>query len=397
MPHMSLFSRNDDLPGLHGALRDCTPGGKGMKKFHAGDIAVISAADISRQEAQALVDISPAAVINLNKFTTGAIPNYGPHMLLDAEVVLLEDLGEAFMSEFRDGKKARITDDGTVYLGSKAIGTGKLVERAAAEDEFSNAQRGLIDHMEAYFGNSIEFIHSEGPLLIDGLGVPDAGSEMQGRKVVVVSDTEGHRGKVKDLHNFIREYEPYLIGVDAAADTLVELGYKPDLIVGNPAGIAAETLRSGARVILPAEPDGTAEGLERIQDLGIGAMTFPAATQSATDLALLLADYHDAQMIVQVGNAVDLDDVFADRPHATPAALLSRVKAGTRVVDADAIINLYTVNRGGGSAWLWAILGILVALAVIVLVVGLSGDAGFTDNLVDTWNNLALTVQGWFK
>ncbi|MDD7581746.1 putative cytokinetic ring protein SteA [Corynebacterium sp. 32222D000AT] len=397
MPHMSLFSRNDDLPGLHGALRDCTPGGKGMKKFHAGDIAVISAADISRQEAQALVDISPAAVINLNKFTTGAIPNYGPHMLLDAEVVLLEDLGEAFMSEFRDGKKARITDDGTVYLGDKAIGTGKLVERAAAEDEFANAQRGLIDHMEAYFGNSIEFIHSEGPLLIDGLGVPDAGSEMQGRKVVVVSDTEGHRGKVKDLHNFIREYEPYLIGVDAAADTLVELGYKPDLIVGNPAGIAAETLRSGARVILPAEPDGTAEGLERIQDLGIGAMTFPAATQSATDLALLLADYHDAQMIVQVGNAVDLDDVFADRPHATPAALLSRVKAGTRVVDADAIINLYTVNRGGGSAWLWAILGILVALAVIVLVVGLGGDAGFTDNLVDTWNNLALTVQGWFK
>ncbi|MEX3558220.1 putative cytokinetic ring protein SteA [Corynebacterium sp. LK2522] len=397
MPHMSLFSRNDDLPGLHGALRDCTPGGKGMKKFHAGDIAVISAADISRQEAQALVDISPAAVINLSKFTTGAIPNYGPHMLLDAEVVLLEDLGEAFMTEFRDGKKARITDDGTVYLGDKAIGTGKLVERAAAEDEFANAQRGLIDHMEAYFGNSIEFIHSEGPLLIDGLGVPDAGSEMQGRKVVVVSDTEGHRGKVKDLHNFIREYEPYLIGVDAAADTLVELGYKPDLIVGNPAGIAAETLRSGARVILPAEPDGTAEGLERIQDLGIGAMTFPAATQSATDLALLLADYHDAQMIVQVGNAVDLDDVFADRPHATPAALLSRVKAGTRVVDADAIINLYTVNRGGGSAWLWAILGILVALAVIVLVVGLGGDAGFTDNLVDTWNNLALTVQGWFK
>ena len=394
---MSLFSRNDDLPGLHGALRDCTPGGKGMKKFHAGDIAVISAADISRQEAQALVDISPAAVINLNKFTTGAIPNYGPHMLLDAEVVLLEDLGEAFMSEFRDGKKARITDDGTVSLGDKAIGTGKLVERAAAEDEFANAQRSLIDHMEAYFGNSIEFIHSEGPLLIDGLGVPDAGSEMQGRKVVVVSDAEGHRGKVKDLHNFIREYEPYLIGVDAGADTLVELGYKPDLIVGNPAGIAAETLRSGARVILPAEPDGTAEGLERIQDLGIGAMTFPAATQSATDLALLLADYHDAQMIVQVGNAVDLDDVFADRPHATPAALLSRVKAGTRMVDADAIINLYTVNRGGAAAWLWAILGILVALAVIVLVVGLSGDGGFADNLVDTWNNLALTVQGWFK
>lgn len=78
---MSLFSRNSDLPGEHGALRDCTPGGKGMKKFAEGDFAVINAANISRQEAQTLVDIKPAAVINVAEFTTGSIPNYGPHML----------------------------------------------------------------------------------------------------------------------------------------------------------------------------------------------------------------------------------------------------------------------------------------------------------------------------
>ena len=41
--------------------------------------------------------------------------------------------------------------------------------------------------------------------------------------------------------------------------------------------------------------------------------------------------------------------------------------------------------------------GVLVALAVIVIIVGLGGDASFGQNLIDTWNNFALSVQGWFK
>ena len=202
---------------------------------------------------------------------------------------------------------------------------------------------------------------------------------------------------MKLLRNFIREYDPVIIGVDAAADTLLELGYKPDLIVGNPAGIGADTLRSGARVVLPADPDGHAAGLERIQDLGVGAMTFPAATDSATDLALLLADYHGAQIIVNAGSPFDLDGVFANDPEATPTAMLTRAKLGKRLVDASAISDLYTVSSGKGLAWLWAILGILVALAAIVLIVGFSGPGTFTDNLIDTWNSIALTFQGWFQ
>ena len=392
---MSLFSRTQELPGLHGALRDCTPGGNGMKKFRAGDIAVINAANISRQEAQALIDVQPAAVVNVAEFSTGTIPNYGPHMLLDAQVELLENVGDEFVAGFRDGKKARITTDGEVFVGDTLLGQGIKVERAKAEKDFAGARRNLVDHMEAYFGNSIEFIHSEGPLLIDGLGIPEAGAEMRERKVLVVSPSEDHRGKIKGLRNFIREYDPVLVGVDSAADSLVELGYTPDLIVGNPQDIATETLRSGARVILPADPDGTAEGLERIQDLGIGAMTFPAATDSATDLALLLADYHEAEMIVQVGDSLDLDDIFAAEARATPAAMLTRLKAGSRLVDSSAIINLYTVKSGSSLTWLWAVLGILVALAAVVLIVGLGGEGTFTDNLIDTWNNIALTVQGW--
>ena len=65
------------------------------------------------------------------------------------------------------------------------------------------------------------------------------------------------------------------------------------MIIGNPETIDSETLRGNAEVVMPAHIDGYAPGLERLQDLGVGAVTFPASG-STEDLALLLADGRDA-------------------------------------------------------------------------------------------------------
>lgn len=397
MGAMSLFNRNADLPGLQGATRNCTTQGKGFKRLSEGDLAIIDAPDLSRAFAQRLLAARPAAVLNVSRFTTGAVPNFGPQMLLDAGIILVEGFGNEIVDGIKDGKKGRLTEDGQLFNGERLIASGTPVNAASAEKSFTEAQQSLLDHMEAYFGNTIQFIHSEAPLLIDGLGIPDTGNTIEGKKVLVVSPGNNHRSKLKELRNFIREYDPVLIGVDGAADTLVELGYKPALIVGNPTGIGADALRSGAHVILPADPDGHTVGLERIQDLGIGAMTFPSSVSSATDLALLLANYHYPQMIVNVGGPVTLDDVFAGQEDADPAALLTRAKVGTKLVDGSVIADLYNVRSSGSFAWLWALLGILVAVAVIIVIAGTAGGGSFVDNLIDTWNSFALTVQGWFK
>lgn len=393
MVPMSLFSRSSELPGFVGVAHDCQLSGKGFKKLNSGDIAVIDAQDISRAFAEKLIAAKPAAVINAARFSSGSVPNFGPQMMLDEGITLIEGVGAEIWSGFKDGKKLRITEEGGVYSGNKMVAAGTVVDSESADKRFGEAQQSLVDHMEAYFGNTIQFIHSESPLLIDGLGIPDSGELLRGKKVLVVSPGIGHRGQIKDLRNFIREYNPAIIGVAGAADTLVELGYKPDLIVGDPADIGNEALRSGARVILPADPDGHATGLERIQDLGVGAMTFPAAVESSTDLALLLSEYHGAEMIINAGAPLDLDAIFEGKEEASPAALLARTKLGPKLVDASAISNLYTVRTASGLGWLWALLGILVALAVVVVIAGTSGDGAFSQNLVDTWNNFI----NWFQ
>ena len=150
-------------------------------------------------------------------------------------------------------------------------------------------------------------------------------------------------------------------------------------------------------MVLPAEPDGHAKGLDRIQDLGVGAMTFPAASNNPTDLALLIAHYHGASMVVHLGEPMDVDTLFNEAAgENTSSALLSRLRVGPRLVDSTAMSELYRVSKSS-FGWLWALLGILVAIAAIIVIVGMSGDAGFTDNLINSWNNFALSVQDLFK
>lgn len=395
---MSLFSRQTttELPGIIGATRDGSRPDRLAKKLREGDIVVLDAPDIDRATAQALIDAKVAAVLNTSQFTTGAVPNFGPQMLLDAGIVLVEGVSNYVFEKLKDGRQGRL-DDTKLFYGDRRIAEGNLVTEAGLATAFDEARTGLADRMEAFSGNLVEFTRHEAPLYIDGLGVPDLPVNLRGEKVLIVTPGHNRKAQLKELRFFIREYEPILVGVDGGADVLSEAGYTPHLIVGDPEGIREDTLRSGAKVILPAEPDGTAVGLERIQDLGIGAMTFPALTSDATDLALLLAEYHRAAMIVLAGDRFDLDDLFehAEKPD-TPSTLLARLKAGNKLVDARMIAELYEVKSSGfGVAW--AILGIFVLLAAIILIAGMNGDGSVMENLIDTWNSIALWFQGLFK
>ncbi|MDO4908600.1 MAG: putative cytokinetic ring protein SteA [Corynebacterium sp.] len=338
-----------------GVIRDCRPGAKGFKRLNAGDFAVVDAPDLSRSLASRLIAARPSVVINLAPFSTGAVPNYGPQMLVDAGIALVEAPG----LDFKDGKKAEIS--GGVLNYGRSSEAVVPVDQAQLDANFTEGQRSLVERMEAFFGNTIQFVQSESPLLIDGLGIPDTGIDIAGRKVMVVSPG----ADIKPLKRFIREFNPIIIGCDEAADMLVRAGIKPHLVVGDPSGMSNEALKCGASVILPADPDGHAQGLERIQDLGVGAMTFPAASNNATDLALLLAGYHDASMIINCGADLNLATIFRGAAAATPSALIARETVAERLVSQETLMELYTGRRGNGWSWFWAVVAIAVCVATI--------------------------------
>jgi uncharacterized membrane-anchored protein len=292
--------------------------------------------------------------------------------------------------KIKDGAKVRVHNGG-VYAGDRRLVHGTERNDQEIAELMREAKSGLVAHLEAFAGNTIEFIRSESPLLIDGIGIPNIDVDVHRRHVVVVAEEPDAAQDLKNLKPFIKEYQPVLIGVGTGADVLRKAGYRPQLIVGDPQTITAEALRCGAQVVLPADADGHAPGLERIQDLGVGAMTFPAAG-SAADLALLLADHHGAALIVTAGHTANIEQFFdRSRQHSNPSTFLTRLKVGEKLVDAKAVATLYHSRVSGGAI---ALLVLAMLTAVIVALWVSRADAEVLNWVVTYWNRFSLWVQG---
>ena len=386
-----LLSRNTSRPGVIGTARVDRDIDRLLRRVCPGDIVVLDVLDLDRITADALVDAEIAAVINASTSVSGRYPNLGPEVLVANGVTLIDETGPEVFKKIRDGAKVRLYNGG-VYSGDRRLIRGTERTDQEIADLMQEAKSGLVAHLEAFAGNAIEFIRSESPLLIDGIGIPDVDVELRRRHVVVVADEDHAADDLKRLKPFIKEYQPVLIGVGTGAEVLRKAGYRPQLIVGDPSELSTEVLKCGAQVVLPADADGHAPGLERIQDLGVGAMTFPAAG-SATDLALLLADHHGAALLVTAGHSANIETFFdRTRQHSNPSTFLTRLRVGEKVVDAKAVATLYHNRISGGAI---ALLILTMLIAVIVALWVSRTDTMVLHWAVEYWNHFSLWVQHW--
>lgn len=384
-----LTRSSSSRPGIVGTVRTDRDINRLLQRLNPGDIAVIDILDLDRITADALVDARVSAVVNASPSISGCYPNLGPEVLVANGITLIDSIGPEVFKKVKDGSTVRVHNGG-IYNGDRRLIAGTPRTDADVHDLMTEAKTGLVAHLEAFSGNTIEFIRSESPLLIDGIGIPDVDIDLRNRHVVVVSDGVGAAHDLKNLKPFIKEYQPVLIGVGTGADTLRKAGYRPLIVVGDPLLMSNDVLKSGAQVVLPADADGHAAGLERIQDLGVGAVTFPAAG-SAADLALLLADHHGASLIVTVGHTASIEEFFdRERQQSNPSTFLTRLKVGAKLVDAKAVATLYR-NRFSGGAIALLILAVLVAVITMLWVTS-AGDSA-AEWLLAYWNRLTVWVQ----
>ena len=384
-----LTRSSSSRPGIVGTVRTDRDINRLLQRLNPGDIAVIDILDLDRITADALVDARVSAVVNASPSISGRYPNLGPEVLVANGIILIDSIGPEVFKKVKDGSTVRVHNGG-IYNGDRRLIAGTPRTDADVHDLMTEAKTGLVAHLEAFSGNTIEFIRSESPLLIDGIGIPDVDVDLRNRHVIVVSDGAGAVYDLKNLKPFIKEYQPVLIGVGGGADILRKAGYRPLIVVGDPLLMCNDVLKSGAQVVLPADADGHAAGLERIQDLGVGAVTFPAAG-SAADLALLLADHHGASLIVTVGHTASIEEFFdRERQQSNPSTFLTRLKVGAKLVDSKAVATLYR-NRFSGGAIALLILAVLVAVITMLWVTS-AGDSA-AEWLLAYWNRLTVWVQ----
>ncbi|MFI6603123.1 putative cytokinetic ring protein SteA [Nonomuraea sp. NPDC050536] len=391
------------LPGLRGRKDGVLPGVTAVaridrrtkrltKRLRPGEIAIIDHVDVDRVSAEALVACGVGAVVNVAAGISGRYPNLGPQILVEAGVPFVDNASPELFERVRDGDVVRL-QDGVLYIDEEVVGKGDEQSPEALEAAMAEARAGLSVQIEAFAVNTMEYVRGEGRLLIDGVGVPEIRTPMEGRHVLIVVRGYHYKEDIATLRPYIREYRPVLIGVDGGADALIEAGYLPDIIVGDFDSVSTKALTCGAELIVHAYRDGRAPGLERVHQLGREAVIFPS-TGTSEDIAMLLADAKGAELIVAVGTHWTLEEFLDKGRSGMASTFLTRLRIGSKLIDAKGVSRLYRSRISTGQLLL-----LVVTAAVTIAVAIYASPVGKTwlNGLQDVWNAFIFWVVGLFS
>lgn len=336
------------------------------KRLRPGEIAVIHHSDLDRVSAEALVRAGAGGLVNAVRSVSGRYPNLGPGILLEAGIPVLDDVGEEVFARLHEGDRVRIEEGRLVDAEGHLLAEGTRLTPEILAGQLAAAQVGLADQIEAFADNTMTYLRAEKELLLEGVGVPEVRTPIEGRHVLIVVRGYDYRSDLDALRPYITEYKPLLMGVDGGADALLEAGYKPDMIIGDMDSCSDAALTCGAELVVHAYPDGRAPGQARLEKLGLSGVQFPALGTSE-DAAMLLADSKGASLLVAVGTHASLVE-FLDKGRAGMAStFLTRLRVGPKLVDAKGVSRIYRSQIKSWHLVLLVLSGLLALVTAMAL------------------------------
>ena len=310
-----------------------------VKRLQPGEVAIIDHRDLDRVAGDALVEAGAAAVVNASPSISGRYPNGGPIRVVRAAIPLVDDVGKGVMAAVAEGDLVEV-DGGTVRARGEVIATGTVLDAAGIEAAMEGARSRIGLELERFAENTLEYVRQEAQLTFLPLCLPPLKTDFQRRHALVVVRGHDYREDLRHLRGYIREHRPVLIGVDGGADALLEVGLKPDIIIGDFDSVSERALGTGADLIHHVHPDGRAPGRDALQGWGVPYEEF-VVEGTSEDAGMLLAYEAGAQLIVAVGTHATMVEFLDKGRGGMSSTFLTRLRLGPVLVDAKGVSQLY--------------------------------------------------------
>jgi uncharacterized membrane-anchored protein len=147
--------RSDDLPAVIGTARLDRKTKNLTKRLCPGDVAIIDHRDLDRVSADALISCQVAAVINAAPSISGRYPNMGPHMLVEAGIPLIDNVGADVFARVAEGQTVWLDGD-ALYLADEIVAKGVVQTTESVAEAETEAKAGLSTQLEAFVANTME-------------------------------------------------------------------------------------------------------------------------------------------------------------------------------------------------------------------------------------------------
>lgn len=382
---MPLFKRRNrslpEGPGVIGPVRLCRRAAD-LSGVRSGDVVVVDLVDLEAEPAQSLVERGVGAVLNVSASSSGRFPNLGPQVLAAAGIPLVDRVGENVWTALRSGDVVRV-DGGEVHLGDSVVATGVEMTAARVRDQLDEASSGLTNQLDSIVANAADRLRRDRAMLLEGAGVPQVSTALKDRPVVLVTDGPRAAADLKSIRSFIHDKDPVLVGVGAGGDLLTSAGFRPQVLIGRADDLSDQAVGRAAEIVL-VSPSGHLDRPERFEKHGRQPVLF-TADGSPENLALILIDQAEADVIVQVGGASGLVDLVDADTSDAAGTFVARLRAGSRVVDARAVAWFARQRLGWFAPALLLVAGVVAVVAAVATTsTGQDWLAPVTDRL-STW------------
>lgn len=356
-----------------------------VKRLQSGEIAVIDHQDLDEVAARSLVKKGVKYVINANISISGRYPNLGPSILIENGIKVIDRVGQNIFEQVREGDQIEIEENKIIDQDGEII-CGEMLTEELVKSLLSRTKANLENELDKFVENTLQYAKKEKSLIFD-LKVPKLQTVIKDKHVLIVVRGQDYQADLRAIQSYIKDIRPVVIGVDGGADACLELDLKPDIIIGDMDSISDEALQLGVELVVHAYPDGRAPGMERVEKLGLSALTFPAPGTSE-DIAMLLAYEHGASLIVAVGTHSNIIDFLEKGRPGMASTFLTRMKIGARLVDARGVSKLYKKSLTEQD-YLKLIFAAFIPVLVIILV---SRPMQQFIRLLVVWIRLALGI-----
>jgi uncharacterized membrane-anchored protein len=348
-----------------------------VKHLTRGEIAVIDHLDIDRVSAEELISAGAIAVLNCSPSSGGSYPNLGPQLLVEAGILLVDLPDDSLFDALSDGDTVLVRAlgasarpggpvHGEVLRSGEVVAHGDVLDLVRICTEIDARRHEIGEALERFAHNTIEHMREERELLSGGIELPRFATDFRDRSTLVVVRGVGHQRDLRALRPFIRDMRPVIIAVDGAAETLLEEGLTPNMIVGDMDSAGEAALRCGAELVVHCYPDGRAPGRSRLQELGVHFKLVPAPGTSQ-DVALLIAAEKGARLIVSVGSQFTLVEFLDRNRKGMSSTFLTRLRVGEILVDAKGVSRLYRPQPGLTPLLVVIAAGLIALIAVVLM------------------------------
>ncbi len=354
------------------------------RRMQPGDIAVINHTDIDRVAAENLIAQGAVAVVNGGVSISGRYPNGGPIRIVEAGLPLIDDVGPEILELITEGDELRIVG-AEVWRGDELVATGTLLGIEAIEAATEAARGNIGVELEKFAENTLEYIQREAKLTFEPILLPTLRTQIAGRHALVVVRGHDYRSDLAALKPYLREYQPVTIAVDGGADALLEIGFKPDIIIGDFDSVSDRALRCGAELIHHVHIDGRAPGRDNLLEWGVPYEEF-VIDGTSEDVAMLLAYEAGAKLIVAVGTHATMVEFLDKGRKGMSSTFLTRLRLGPMLVDAKGVSRLYEgrVRRRDLVALVVSALVAMIVISVVAEPIHVFFD-GIRVTLKDLW------------